>query len=336
MNGKRPIDIQRDAAVTLQIGGDDKSPVKEFLSTGDALYAIKELSVSRVHLADDIDPGRTNPGIPNLSQQVLTAGYNSEIVAKILLTAKYLFDDHNETVKPFVAHLFESCIFLTRQLLELETMTRELLDEVQRKQAAFTENPSVFSAFSLPSIPSLDTKVHNILVKADKAKDAILALYRLRFLPAATGKPKLKELDKAVELAMLAEPELIAAWKETSRYFWLIRNMRNASEHPEENYRTVLSDFAMWTDGKVYPPLIEIQHPDTPIRSLPVTEFLAFVRDSMLGYAESTLPFIRFAVLLESNPFHERVIELPEHERRHTHVRFYRAVVLNGAWHILG
>lgn len=312
------------------------SPVKEFLSTGDDLYVIKESSVFRVQLADDIDPGRTNPGIPNLSQQVLTAGYNSEIVAKVLLTAKYLFDDHNATVQAFVAHLFESCIFLTRQLLELETMTRELLDEVQGKQAAFAENPPMSSAFSLPSIPSLDTKAHNILVKADKSKDAILALYRLRFLPAATGKPKLKELDKAIEVAMQAEPELIAAWKETSKYFWLIRNMRNASEHPEENYRAVLSNFAMWPDGKVYPPLIEIQHPDTPIRTLPVTEFLAFVRDSMLGYAESTLAFIRFAVLLEDNPFRERVVEFPEKERRHKHVRFYRAVVLHGAWHILG
>jgi hypothetical protein len=62
----------------------------EFLSTGNSLYVIKEAGVYRIQLADDIDPARANPNIPNLNQQVLAAGHNNEIVARILLTAKYL------------------------------------------------------------------------------------------------------------------------------------------------------------------------------------------------------------------------------------------------------
>jgi hypothetical protein len=336
MAGKRPIDIQRNAAVTLQIDDGEKSAAPEFLSTASGLYIIRSSSVFRIRLADDIDPGRTNPNIPNQSQQVLTAGCDNEIVARVLLTAKYLFDENNATVKPFVASLFEECIVLTRHLLELDAMTRELSDHIQARHKAFAEKLAKPNAFRLPSIPSLETDIHNILVKADKAKDSLLVLCRLRFLPDATGKPKLKELDKAVEAALQAEPELVKAWKETSSYFGLIRNMRNASEHPEENYRVVLSDFKMWPDGKVYPPLIEIQHPDTPIRSLSVTEFLEFVRDSMLAHAESMLVLIRFAVLLKNNPFGEWVAEFPEDERRHKHVRYYRALDFNGVWRILG
>lgn len=336
MAEKHPIDTQRDAAITLQIGGEDRSAGREFLSTADSLYIIKDSSVHRIQLADDIDPQRTNPAIPNLSQQVLTAGYESEIVAKVLLTAKYLFDERSATVKPFVASLFEGCILLTRQILGLDAMTRDLANEIREKEAAFAEKPPAPKAFSLPSVPDLDTKVHNVMIKADKAKDAILALCRLQFLPNATGKPKLKVLDQAIDAAMPAEPELIAAWKESSKYFWLIRNIRNVSEHPEENYRARLTDFAMWPDGKVYPPLIEIEHPETPIRSVPVTEFLAFLRDTMLGHAETMLAFIRHAVLLKDNPFREGVADVPEGERRHKHVRYYRAVNLNGAWRILG
>jgi hypothetical protein len=336
MSGKRPIDIQRDAGITLQVGGDDKSAVKEFLSTADSLYVIKEAGVFRIQLADDIDPGRTNPNVPNLSQQILAAGYSNEIVARVLLTAKYLFDERNATVKPFVASLFETCIVLTRHLLELEAMTRELADEIQRKEAAFAEKAASRNAFSLPSVPGLDTKLHNILSKANRARDIILAMCRRQFLPDAAGKVKLEDLEKGVETSLQAKPELFAAWKEIANYFSLIRNMRNISEHPKANYQVVLADFSMRRDGQVSPPLVEIQHPDTPIGTLPVVEFLEFLRSTMLQNAEIILIFIRFAVLLKHNPFGEWVAEFPEAERRHKFVRYYRAMNMGGTWRILG
>jgi hypothetical protein len=124
--GKRPIDIKRDAAITLHIGGEDKSAVEELLSTGNGLFVIKKTGVFKIQLADDIDPDRENPKIPNLSQQVLAEGYDNVIVARILLTAKTLFDENNATITPFVAALFAKCIVLTGQLLELDAMTREL------------------------------------------------------------------------------------------------------------------------------------------------------------------------------------------------------------------
>lgn len=336
MSEKRPIDRQRDAAITLQIGGDDKSEIKDFLSTTKGLYVIKEIGVFKIQLADDIDPGRTNPNIPNLSQQVLPAGHNDEIVARILLTAKYLFDEHNAMVRPFVGELFERCIVLTRQLLELDAIARELADEIQRKIAAFAEKPATRNAFSLPSVPGIDTKLHNILSKADKAKDTILAMCRLQFLPEAVGKVKLEDLAKAVEASMQAEPEIFSVWNEMATYFSLIRNMRNVSEHPKENHQVVLSDFAMQPDGQINPPLVEIQHPGTPIGTLPVIEFLEFVRSTMLSHAEIILTFIRFSVLLKHNPFREGVAEFPEAERRHKFVRYYRAINIGGTWRILG
>ncbi|MDB6103778.1 MAG: hypothetical protein JWO52_3777 [Gammaproteobacteria bacterium] len=311
MAGKRPIDIKRDAAINLHIGGDDKSAAKEFLSTGDGLYVIKETGIFKIQLADDIDPGRTNPNIPNLSQQVLTEGYNNEIVARVLLTAKSLFDANNATVTPYVATLFENCIVLTRQLLELDAMTRELADEIGRKEAAFAAKPAAPNAYSLPSVPGLDTKLHNILSKADKAKDTILAIFCLEFLSDAGGKVKLENLDKAVETSLQTEPQLIAAWKETAKYFGLVRNMRNVCEHPKENYRVVLTDFAMQPGGHVNPPLVAIQHPETPIRALPVVEFLEFIRDTMLEHAETIVVFIRFAALLKHNRKRSNYHSLP-------------------------
>jgi hypothetical protein len=336
MAGKRPIDIKRDAAITLRIGGDDKSAVGEFLSTGDSLYVIKETGVFKIQLADHIDPGRTNPNIPDLTQQVLTEGHNSEVVARVLLTAKNLFDERNATVKPFVAALFEKCLLLTRKLLELITMTRELADEIKQKEAASNAKPAAPNAFSLPSVPGIDSTLHSILFKADQAKDTMLEIFRLQFLPDVSSKVKLEALDKAVQTSLHSEPQLIDTWKSISQYFALVRNMRNVCEHPKENYRAALTDFTMQPSGEVIPPLVEIQHEETPIRTLPVVEFLDFVRDSTLEYAETVLVFIRLVALLNNNPFNETVAQFPEAERRHKFVRYYRAINMGDGWRILG
>jgi hypothetical protein len=172
--------------------------------------------------------------------------------------------------------------------------------------------------------------------KADKSKDTLLAIFCLQFLPDAESKIRLDDLDKAVETALQTESQLVAAWKEIARYFGLVRNMRNVCEHPKENYRVVVTDFSMQPGGQVNPPLVEIQHPDTPVRTLPVAEFLEFIRDTMLEHSESILAFMRFAVLLKHNPFGESVAEFPEEERRHKFVRYYRAINVDGNWRILG
>ena len=336
MSKKRSIDIQREAAITLDLGGDDKSAAKYLLSTGSNIYAIKEMGVYKIQLTDDIDPSRINPDIPNLNQQVLSAGCDNEIVAKILLTAQYLFDEHSSTVKPFIGSLFESCIVLTRQMLELDARTTELAKEITDKEAAFADNPAAPNSVILPSIPSLEAKVHNILSTADKARDTFLAMCRSQFLPNADSKSKLADLESAIEQSLLGEPKLIAAWKGTAKYFTLIRNARNASEHPKEGHRIVLSYFAMRPNGKVYPPLIDVQHQDTPIRTLHLSEFLEFIRNAMLVHAEDILAFIRVAFLMKENPFKECVIDFPEEERRHKFVRYYRALNFGGKFRILG
>lgn len=336
MSRKRAIDVQRDAAFSMRVGGDDHSAIMHHLSTGNALYIIKEAGVYQLKTADNIDPERLNPNIPHQNQQILPAGYNNEIVAKILLTAKTLFDEHNATVKPFVSDLFENSILLTRQILELDAMVHELADEITHKEKELEGKAFEPNAVCLPSVSGIDTKVHHILSKADKAKSTIIDLFRLQFMPNVKKRPLLEELDKAVEKAFETEPQLVEGWKANAQYFKLIRNARNASEHPDEYKEVALTDFAMWPDGKIYPPLVELKHKDTPIRQLPLVEFLEFIRNSMLEQAEYALVVIRHAGLLQHNPFKEGIAEFPEEERRHKFVRFYRAIDFNGQVRILG
>ncbi len=332
MKEKQKIDILRDGAITFRVGGDDSSQAQEFLSTGNCLYVIKDDGVYKMQLADDIDPNRINPLIPNLNKQILDVGYENEIVAKILLTAKYLHDEKNATVRLFVSNLFEECIVLTQNVLELDRMIRDLSGDISQKESKRNEK---LGMSILPSIPDLKMKLHNILVRADKVKDNLLMVCRLQFLPEKDSKPKLEELRVAVERTMSQKPQLIEVWDEMSKFFDLIRNARNASEHGDR-HKIILSDFSMWPDGKVYPPLVELQSPDTPIGTLPLVEFIQFIRGAIIEHAELILVYVRYGVLLQSNPFGEWVSEFSEDERRNKFVRFYRSINLDGNYRILG
>jgi hypothetical protein len=335
VSNKRPIDRQRETAITMNVG-DEQEPIKGFLSTEDALYTIKEKGVYKVQLADDIDPERTNPNIPNLSQKVLSAGDDNEIVARILLTVKCLFDEKNATVNPFVGRLFEQSIGLTRHVLELHEMISSLKEKIIQNKEAFEEREHEPNAFSLPSIPDLDKDLHNILVKVDKARDSILSLYRLHFLPEALQKPSLDEYEAAIQDRLSSEPEIKADWDATKKVLNLIRNIRNASEHRREGNQLKLKDFEMQPDGNVNSPILEIEHKDTPIEPVSVVDFLDIIGNIILDQAEGSIVTIRCVALLDKNPFNEQVGFLPPENRRHPLVRYCRTINLNGEIRILG
>ena len=339
MNRKSAIDRQRESAITLEVGGkDDNSQIREFLSLSHALFTVTDLAVYRVLLADDIDPERTNPNIPNQSQKIIPSGYNDPIVAKILLTAKYLFDKNNATADPLLDEFFEAAIDLTKHVLELQKMIAELKGEISEKENFIETAQQKPNGYSLPAITDLKTKVHNILVKADKAKDAILELYKIHFLPNEGGKPKLEKYTKALKGLSNIDDEVLKVWEEKEKFLGLIRNARNSSEHPKPNQQVLLNDFTMQADGSVAPPLIKIEHKDTPIGLLPLAEFIDFLEGMIIDYSELSSVFIKQLILIssEQNPLGEWVTEFPEKERRHPNVRFYRSINMGGTERILG
>src|SRR5438876_372279 len=91
MKPKRPIDAQRDSAGSMDIGTEDEGAITEMISTPEALLIVKERGIYAVQMADQIDPHRTNPVIPNTQQRVLPIGSSNLIVVRTLLTSHALF-----------------------------------------------------------------------------------------------------------------------------------------------------------------------------------------------------------------------------------------------------
>ncbi|MDF0497222.1 IS66 family insertion sequence element accessory protein TnpB [Bradyrhizobium yuanmingense] len=79
----------RESAMSMDVGPSG-GHITGMVKIGERLHTVKTDSISRIMLADEIDPNRTNINVPNSQQEVLDCGSDSPLVAKTLLTGKQL------------------------------------------------------------------------------------------------------------------------------------------------------------------------------------------------------------------------------------------------------
>jgi len=93
MTRKRPTDYMRESGGSFTIKSqDDGTPISELLTLNDGLLLLTQKAIYEVKLADQIDPKRENPNIPPIVQRrILDIGTDSELVGRVLLTARKLF-----------------------------------------------------------------------------------------------------------------------------------------------------------------------------------------------------------------------------------------------------
>ena len=100
MPEKRPIDIIRDSGGMFDVGTPEEGPVESAVEIDDSLYIIKPNAIYAVNTADQIDPNRTNIGLPKtITRKVFAVGSYSELVGKILLTAVSLLDKGSSSAR---------------------------------------------------------------------------------------------------------------------------------------------------------------------------------------------------------------------------------------------
>jgi hypothetical protein len=67
MKSKRPIDVLRESAGSMDIGSPEEGPIQGYVTFGGRLLIIKEKAVYEHTSADAIDPGHTNAKFPIFS-----------------------------------------------------------------------------------------------------------------------------------------------------------------------------------------------------------------------------------------------------------------------------
>lgn len=320
MQIKRPIDRIRDSAVNMNVGGpDDPSAITEMVQIEGVLHFVKEKSIYACRLADAIDPGRTNPHIPNVQQKVLALGSDSPLVGRTLLTAKQLFHEH------FLPESFDCKAGLALAFGSLKDLVamHAMAEQIQAAQSGsrLEDRRQQDRSVILPSIGDVAAVSKSFIQKANHAFQALLGVVKL-FYGDAAGRAWFESLAELAEHKYGSEDQFSKFLVAALPLFQFVRNARNCVEHPKPSQRIIVTDFALNSAMQVVVPTIEVIHAKSHQGAISVEYFMQELIEQISGVFELMIAFMcaKHAQSIGGLPI--GLIELPENQRRSRHVRF--------------
>jgi hypothetical protein len=326
-NEKRPIDRMRESAMSMTVGTPEDGVIKGFLTIGGKkMYIIKERSVYLVRLADDIDPGRTNPNIQATHQKISSEGDESDFVGRILLTARELFEgkflegiDHERAL--------EQCVQIFQDVSE---MREEVTSIRAAMEATETEIRSI-KGQALPAILNAPARARAFLEKADHASQSLYTLcaqtYRLR---GQNAKRLFDGFFDHIAALYGADDDFVAFMRGAVPYLRFLRLARNAVVHPKPNERALVYDYRLLASGELTPPTIEIIHPKQPEPEIALHSFMEQMTDQFITVTELIMAWICAKYTKASGNVGIGVGLIPEDQRQNKNVRYGYVMEFNG------
>ncbi len=331
MTKKRPIDIQRDSAGHLDVGTpDDESAITDVFSIGGSLYVIKEKGIYQVKLADEIDPKRTNPKVPNTHQRILAYGSDNEIVGHIFLTAKHLFDpaylgrsfDHERAL----ALTFDAL----KDLLAMHEILMSIEEAEARAKASYSASRGKGGALGLPSVGDLTPQGKSYIQKAHHALKALLAIVKV-FYGTNAASARFQALAKLAEDRYGKDGPFAEFMRRELPALQFIWNMRTCVEHPKPNEYISYRDFSLDAGtATILPPTIEVVHPETPQQPVSVTALMKRATDQIVFIFEGMIAHLCNSNVERCGGMEVRVVELPLERCPNKNVRLTYEVLRPG------
>lgn len=271
----------------MDVGAPEEGPVTGFYKVGDKLLIIKKLAVYEFIFADEIDPKRTNPAIPNAQQRLLGIGSDSILLGRTLLTADALLKG---TFLPGVDVLAGRKLAL--QIAKDVSAMNAMLDRlVERHEEIIKrlDGAELTAGFAVPTIDNLEADMKAFIQRADHIVTAMLDIARLFY-----GK-KVKHADAlqaVVENAHQDDDEFKAFAADITPVLRRVRDYRNGAEHPKAHEHVVIRNFKLGSDGKLSSASLELIHPLRSIAPVGVVDFMGSALRSLTDIFENLLAFL--------------------------------------------
>lgn len=324
----RPIDRLRDGAGSLTIStpGDD-TPIREMISTGDRLLVVKDKGIYEVALADQIDPGRTNPTVPNTVQRILPFGAADSWVGAVVLTARQLFMSSCFNADTG-GKAFDLVLGIAQDIAGAQQILQKHRGLESEAVQAVDPNIRHDRSFVLPAVGNVEATCNEYLQRSDHALRELFKTVQL-FYPdvSAGGWDSLKAKIDTGPQNLDNFPQFLA---ESISFLKLIRNARNCVEHPRSEQRLIVLDFAIDRNNALVPPTIEVIHPKTPMPKSQLTGFFESAFASLVNVVELMVVFLCARHVGKFSGFPVHVIELAPDQRRSPHVRYSYGMSMGG------
>jgi hypothetical protein len=292
MTERRPIDMLRDSGQHMEVGAeDDLSPIKAMCVINNSMHVIKARGIYRVQLADEIDPQRTIPTIPNTHQRILAYGADCDLVRQTLMTANRLF--HSKLLG--TSFPYERAIDLSfealKDIVAMYEMHANLAAEMKAAEASLGGLAPRNRVFSVPTISGVRVSVETFLQKTDHAVADLFEVAKL-FYPDSIGKRWFESLFELTTEKYGADATFTKFLADALPVLKLVRNARNCIEHPKADQRVEVFDITLLPSGQLRPPALEVVHPETPQPLIAVSDFMAQAVEQIASIFELMLAFL--------------------------------------------
>lgn len=265
---KVPIDLRRDSAGSMTVGLPEEGNITDLYTVGDdRLLMIKDDAVYEIKMADMIDPGRSNPIIPNIQQRLLSEGSKSELVQSVLITSGRLFDPSylRNLDCPKIRNI---AISATEELVSMGRIAI-LTDKEVKDHLEAIKGQKLKDGLIIPNLDDARQRAKNFLQRADHFCREIF--YITREFERGFG-----DLDGLIRKAKAEKPandDFVEFLERSVPYLKFIRNARNAMEHPILQKRIDIRNFELTDGAQIKPPSIAIIHPKTPEPEASLSDF---------------------------------------------------------------
>lgn len=293
---------------------------------------VKERAIYRLLMADDIDPDRENINIPNSVQLTLSAGSDSDLVARTLLTADELFPKAY-----FAEEVRQELVLVTVELAKNLLSAQEIVDTLRARVDELSQPVEVKDrAATLPAVGSLEQRVNAFVQAAHSAVQQLYDLPRsfIKFPPK--GWPD--NFTEALQSKLGDEHRFTRYARSTAPFIKFLRNARHCVEHRRGDQRIDARDFHLTKDGRLNRPTVAIVHNATPLDPTDLVDFMTSILDQLIDVTEAMLAHVADASRPESFAgLPLTIAEVPADQRRTgSRVRLAYFTMINGGWARLG
>ncbi len=318
---KRPIDKLRDGAGSFDLSTlDDDSEISGMITVDGRLLVVKGKGIYEIKLADQVDPDRTNIGTSNTAQRILPFGSDDPWVGAVVLTAHGLL---KSTYLPKEIECDRAMVLVLDIAQDIAAM-HELVEKYleAQKDAIGSLDPKIKKDRSVvvPAIGNVGATCKEFLQKSDHALRELFKVVKLFYADVGTG--GWERLKTKIE----QEPQDVDNFSQflsnTLPLLQMVRNARNCVEHPRKEQRIEVSDFSVDAKNNLVPPMIEILHPKTPLKKVPVADFIVQISQNLVDVIELMLVFLCTRHVQSFSGFPVQVIEIPPDQRSSANVRY--------------
>ena len=317
----RPIDKLRSGAGSLEISTpDDDSAISEMISIDDRLLVVKGKGIYEIKLADQVDPERTNIGVPNTIQRILPYGAEHSWIGAVVLTANQLLQSPCLPSDINGAEAFAVVLEIAGDIAGAHELVEKYCDAENVATRSLDPKIRKDRSVIVPAVGNIETRCNEFLQRSDHALRELFRLVRMFYSDVGSGgwvglKTKIDGESKDID-------NFSQFLDETVPFLQLIRNARNCVEHPRPEQRLVTVDFSVDARNVLLPPTVEIIHPRTPLPRVSVNAFFTQTLENLVRVVELMMVFLCARHVGTVGSFPVQVVEFPQERRRSPHVRY--------------